>query len=237
MALNELTYVDGDRKKKKRVGRGIGSGRGKTCGRGHKGKKARGGGSVALGFEGGQTPFWRRIPKRGFTKPNAKPLETLGLNKVENYIAMGRLNQVGTGPNGTITMKDLLDADVLNSIKHGVKLVASDKIGSKWKLEGGRGYKFAYPVNLEVSRVSKQAAHALEKAGGSVVAAHYNRLNLRNLLKPNKFEEGMMPRRARPTPKMREYYTQYENRGYLSLEIQLQQQMKKLGVENIDVTK
>ena len=58
-----------------------------------------------MGFEGGQTPFWRRMPKRGFTKPNAKPLETLGLNKIENYIAMGRLDPVGTGPSGTITMK------------------------------------------------------------------------------------------------------------------------------------
>ena len=90
---------------------------------------------------------------------------------------------------------------------------------------------------MEVSRVSKQAAEAVEKAGGFVVAAHYNRLNLRTLLKPHKFESGMMPRRARPPPKMREYYTQFENRGYLSLEIQLQQQLKKLGVDNIDVTK
>ena len=86
-----------------------------------------------MGFEGGQTPLHKRLPKRGFTKPNRKPLETLGLNKIEDYVTMGRLNPVGTGEGGYITLKDLLDANVLSSIKHGVKLVACDKIGSRWK--------------------------------------------------------------------------------------------------------
>ena len=265
IALNELTYMPGEKKQKRRVGRGVGSGRGKTCGRGHKGRRARSGGTVKvrtatnmsrrvlapssfadctatlfaptqIGFEGGQTPFWRRVPKRGFTKPNQKPLETLALSKIENYIAMGRMDPVGSGNGGSITMKDLVDNGLLKKIQHGVKLVASDKIGHKWKRaynsDSGRGYKCAYPLHLEVSRVSKQAAEAVESAGGSVVATHFNRLALKALLKPDKFDPGLLPRHALPPPKMREYYTQYENRGYLSLEVQLERQLKRLGVED-----
>ena len=234
-----------------------------------------------MGFEGGQTPLHKRLPKRGFTKPNRKPLETLGLNKIEDYVTMGRLNPVGTGEGGYITLKDLLDANVLSSIKHGVKLVACDKIGSRWKAgpkyrlgagsrpflthaclfrpflcvpppslslthtrtrahhlkkkkttpKQSKSYTCNYPLNLEVTRASKQAIEAVEGAGGSVVSVHLNRLALRALTKPEKFEEGMVPRRARPPPKMLEYYIQHKNRGYLSKEIQLKRQLNKLGLK------
>eukprot|EP00518_Triparma_eleuthera_P003305 CAMPEP_0182464682 /NCGR_PEP_ID=MMETSP1319-20130603/8778_1 /TAXON_ID=172717 /ORGANISM="Bolidomonas pacifica, Strain RCC208" /LENGTH=307 /DNA_ID=CAMNT_0024664341 /DNA_START=141 /DNA_END=1064 /DNA_ORIENTATION=- len=241
LSLNDLTYMPGSQKQKRRVGRGVGSGRGKTCGRGHKGRRARSGGTVKLGFEGGQTPFWRRVPKRGFTPPNQKPLETVSLNKIETHVAMGRLSQTGSGEDGRITMKDLLDSGVVTKIKHGVKLVASDRIGPHYKrraLAGpgpspSRGYGLAYPLDLEVTRASRQAIEAVEAAGGRVTAAHYNRLGLRALLKPDKFGDdgALLPRRARPPPKMREYYTRFENRGYLSVEAQLEAQLRRLGVE------
>jgi len=77
---------------------------------------------------------------------------------------------------------------------------------------------------------SEGAIAAVEAAGGSVVAVHYNKLGLRGLLKPEKFEEGMLPRQARPPPKMLEFYTQFKHRGYLSQEVQLARQMRALGV-------
>jgi ribosomal protein L15 len=155
-----------------------------------------------LGFEGGQTPLYRRLPKRGFSRPNKKEFETLGLNKIEDYVTMGRLSVEGTGEDGFITMKDLVDAKVLTSVKHGVKLVVNDKIGRERKTGPSDTYTCKYPLKLEVSRVSQQAIKAIESSGGSVVATHFNRLALRALLKPHKFEDGMLPRRARPPPKM-----------------------------------
>ena len=91
-------------------------------------------------------------------------------------------------------------------------------------------YKFAYPLNLEVTRASSAAIAAVESAGGKITAAHYNRLGLRALLRPDKFDPALLPRRARPPPKMREYYTRFENRGYLSVEVQLEKQLERLGV-------
>lgn len=155
-----------------------------------------------MGFEGGQTPLYRRLPKRGFSRPNKKEFETLGLNKIEDYVTMGRLSVEGTGEDGFITMKDLVDAKVLTSVKHGVKLVVNDKIGRERKTGPSDTYTCKYPLKLEVSRVSQQAIKAIESSGGSVVATHFNRLALRALLKPHKFEDGMLPRRARPPPKM-----------------------------------
>ena len=75
MKLNELKYTEGARRESKRIGRGHGSGNGKTAGKGHKGQNARSGGGVALGFEGGQTPLYRRLPKRGFTNYTRKELD------------------------------------------------------------------------------------------------------------------------------------------------------------------
>ena len=147
------------------------------------------------------------------------------MNKIEDYVTMGRLSPTGTGAGGVITMKDLVDANVVSTIKHGVKLVASDKVNT------AKDLPCRYPLNLEVSSVSSQAIELIEGGGGSVVATHFNRLALRVLLKPHKFEPGMIPRRARPPPKMMEYYTRYERRGYLSKEIQLERQLRKLGLD------
>ena len=87
MKLHELTYTEGSRKDRKRIGRGHGSGQGKTAGKGHKGQNARSGGGVRLGFEGGQTPLYRRLPKRGFTNIHANTYTEVTfkmLNKVKN---------------------------------------------------------------------------------------------------------------------------------------------------------
>ena len=85
MKLHELQPVEGSRKERNRVGRGIGSGNGKTSGRGQKGQKARSGGGVRPGFEGGQNPLFRRIPKRGFNNVNRKEFAVVNLNDLNKF--------------------------------------------------------------------------------------------------------------------------------------------------------
>ena len=91
MKLNELTYTEGSRSNRKRIGRGQGSGTGKTSGKGNKGQNARSGGGVAIGFEGGQTPFFKRMPKRGFTNYTRKEYAIVNvedLNKFEDGVTV-----------------------------------------------------------------------------------------------------------------------------------------------------
>ena len=199
--LNTLQDNPGAKKQKKRKGRGPGSGLGKTAGRGHKGQKARANGGIRIGFEGGQTPLYRRLPKRGFRNKFAKKPEQLNLDKLEKFIEAGRLN-----PKETITMKHLYDSGIVGKIKFGVKLLGQ---GSK---------SFSTPINIEVSGASNSAIDAIEKCGGTITSVYYNRLGLRVLLKPEKFEGlGPLPRRARPPPKLMKYYTSDEKRGEFSV--------------------
>ena len=193
--LNTLQDNPGATKAKKRKGRGPGSGLGKTAGRGHKGQKARNNGGIRIGFEGGQTPLYRRLPKRGFKNKFARKLEPLNLDKLQKFIAAGRLD-----PGETITMKHLYDCGIVGNIKNGVKLLGQ---GSK---------SFSTPINIEVSGASQSAIAAIEKCGGSIKSVYYNRLGLRVLLKPEKFEEPL-PKRARPPPKLLKYYTSDHHRG------------------------
>lgn len=142
MKLNELSPAPGSRPTAKRVGRGIGSGLGKTCGRGHKGQKSRSGGSVAPGFEGGQMPIQRRLPKFGFTSRKAQ------------YVAEIRLNEL------TLVAGDVVDL---------VALKAADVIGEKIKearviLSG----EITQPVTIKGLKVTKGAKAAIEAAGGKV---------------------------------------------------------------------
>ena len=127
--INNLWDNPGARQKRRRVGRGPGSTKGKTSGRGHKGQYARSGGSINRGFEGGQTPMAQRFPKYGFRKhrfgaTGSKELEQLNLGKVAYHIEKGDLDT-----SKTITMQDLFQAGALSQIKHGVKLLSkgSDK--------------------------------------------------------------------------------------------------------------
>jgi ribosomal protein L15, bacterial/organelle len=212
LGLNNLSDNEGAVKTRRRVGRGIGSSKGKTCGRGHKGQKARSGGGVKPFFEGGQTSFIKRVPKRGFKNRHAEPMVPINVGTLQDYIDMGRL----IPSDDPLTIKDLVDAGVTkcSSVKHGVKLLAKGK------------ERLKTPIKIEISRASEGAIEAIENVGGEITTVHYNRLALRALLKPEKFE--IIPKRARPPPKLMQYYTDYEKRGFLSPEIQLRKLKEEL---------
>ena len=149
MRLNGLSPAPGSRTAKKRVGRGIGSGMGKTAGRGHKGLKSRSGGSVKPGFEGGQMPLYRRLPKRGFKSLKNDMIAVLNLSKIQNLIDK-KTNQI----------KDNLDLKVLKE----KKLI--NKKFKKFKILGTGEIK--KNINITANFVSKQALAKIEKAGGKI---------------------------------------------------------------------
>ncbi len=149
MKLNEIRDNPGARKIRTRVGRGIGSGLGKTAGRGGKGQTARKGGAKA-GFEGGQMPIYRRLPKRGFNKPNQVAYNEVNLARVQVAIDSKMLDG-----KATITGALLLAAGVITKLtKGGVRLIGKDKFTSK--------------LSFEVFYATKGAVAAVEKAGGTV---------------------------------------------------------------------
>jgi large subunit ribosomal protein L15 len=146
--LNELRDNPGSRLKFKRVGRGIGSGKGKTSGKGVKGQKAREGVSLN-GFEGGQLPIYRRLPKRGFTNVSRKEYAPVNLSAIQKAITDGKLEA------GAITEASLEKAGLVRLAKvNGVRLL-------------GRG-EITASVTVTVSGASASAVAAVEKAGGSV---------------------------------------------------------------------
>ena len=120
MNLNDLSPVAGSTHVGKRKGRGIGSGNGKTGGKGHKGQKARSGGKLRVGFEGGQMPLARRLPKRGFHNIFATPFETVNL---------GSLNKFEDG--ATVTVSDFLEKGVLSKCEYGVKILGNGALSKK----------------------------------------------------------------------------------------------------------
>ena len=148
MKLNDLRDNQGARKGRMRVGRGIGSGKGKTAGRGQKGAKARSGVSVN-GFEGGQMPLHMRIPKRGFNNIFAKDYAEVNLGLVQKAIDAGKLDA-----KTVIDHAALKAAGLARGGKHGVRLLGKGAITAK--------------LNFAVTGVSKGALEAVEKAGGSV---------------------------------------------------------------------
>ena len=143
MNLNEMKYNEGARHVTKRLGRGPGSGQGKTAGKGHKGQNARSGGGVAIGFEGGQTPFYKRIPKRGFT--NFARLEYAVIN-------LSDLNKFEDG--ATVTPEILKEAGILKKQLNGVKVLGNGTLEKK--------------LTVKCNKISASAKEAIEKAGGSV---------------------------------------------------------------------
>jgi len=142
MHLNSLSPALGSKPVARRVGRGIGSGFGKTCGRGHKGQKSRTGGSVKPGFEGGQMPLQRRVPKFGFT--SRKSLVT-------SEVRLSELNTLGD---------ELIDLDTLKKNN----LIRNDKLFAKIILSG----EIARAITVKGLRVTKGAKLAIESAGGKV---------------------------------------------------------------------
>lgn len=143
MKLNDLSPSRGSRKKKKRVGRGPGSGHGKTSCRGHKGQKARSGGSVSPGFEGGQMPLQRRLPKRGFTNI---------FKKEYSLVNIGDLNRFE--PDSEIDSDSFLSTGLIKKSDSMVKLLGNGEI--------------SVPLIIKVNRVSKTAREKVEAAGGKV---------------------------------------------------------------------
>jgi len=148
MRLNELSGVPGARHARKRIGRGIGSGTGKTGGRGVKGQKSRSGVAIK-GFEGGQMPIHRRMPKRGFNNIFAKSLSVVNLGRVQTAIDAGKLDA-----KAPVTVEVLVAAGLVRRVKDGVRLLGTGELTSK--------------VNFEIAGASKTAVAAVEKAGGSV---------------------------------------------------------------------
>ncbi|ADV12765.1 50S ribosomal protein L15 [Mesorhizobium ciceri] len=148
MKLNDLRDKDGATHSKKRLGRGIGSGSGKTGGRGVKGQKARSG--VAInGFEGGQMPLYRRLPKRGFNNIFAKSFTVVSLARIQVAIDAKKLDA-----KATVTAESLVAAGVIRRVKDGVRILSDGEIKAK--------------LAFDVAGASKAAIEKIEKAGGSV---------------------------------------------------------------------
>lgn len=142
MRLNTLSPAPGAKKNAKRVGRGIGSGVGKTAGRGHKGQKSRSGGKVAVGFEGGQMPLQKRLPKYGFTSR---------ISRTTAQVRLGELNKVGAE---VIDLQALKDADVVKDDVQRVRVFLSGELSKA--------------VTLKGIPASNGAREAIEAAGGKL---------------------------------------------------------------------
>ena len=141
MKLNELSPAMGSTHVAKRKGRGHATGNGKTAGRGHKGQKARSGGGVRIGFEGGQMPLARRIPKRGFNNIFAKPLDAINVSALEKF------------ENGAVVdVQALLDAGILSKCEYGFKVLGNGNITKS--------------VTVKASAFSESAKAKIEAAGG-----------------------------------------------------------------------
>ena len=141
MYINELSPVAGSTHVGKRKGRGHATGNGKTAGRGHKGQKARSGGGVRIGFEGGQMPLARRIPKRGFNNIFAKPLEAVNVSALDKF-----------EDGAVVDAQALLDAGILSKCRYGVKILCNGEFTKK--------------LTVKASAFSETAKEKIEAAGG-----------------------------------------------------------------------
>jgi len=142
MKLHELKPAEGSRKQRNRVGRGIGSGNGKTAGKGHKGQNARSGGGVRPGFEGGQNPLFRRLPKRGFTNINRKEYAIVNLDA---------LNRFEDGAEVTAAL--LLETGIVSNEKAGIKVLGNGALNKK--------------LTVKAHKFSASAKESIENAGGT----------------------------------------------------------------------
>ena len=143
MKLNELSPAKGSRKSRKRLGRGVGSGKGKTAGRGTKGHNSRSGGGVRPGFEGGQMPLHRRLPKRGFTNIFRKKFVEINLRDLTNLES-----------GSTVDEAALIRCGLVKGKRDGIKLLGQGEV--------------KHPFSVKINRVSKKARQKIEAAGGTV---------------------------------------------------------------------
>ncbi|MBN2909290.1 50S ribosomal protein L15 [Polycladomyces sp. WAk] len=142
MKLHELQPAPGSRRPKKRVGRGIAAGQGKTAGRGTKGQKARSGGGVRPGFEGGQNPIYRRLPKRGFTNPNRKEYAVVNLSTLNRF-------EEGT----VVTPELLMETGIVKKLHDGLKVLGDGELKVK--------------LTVKAHKFSRTAVEKIEAAGGA----------------------------------------------------------------------
>ena len=143
MKLHELQYTEGSRREHYRKGRGLGSGNGKTAGKGHKGQNARSGGGVALGFEGGQLPLWRALPKRGFKNVNHVNYATINVSALERF------------ENGTVVSPALLvEVGLIKNEKDGIKVLGAGTLTKS--------------LTVQAKAFSKSAEAAIVNAGGKI---------------------------------------------------------------------
>ncbi len=141
MKLHELSPVEGSKREAKRIGRGHGSGQGKTAGKGHKGQKARAGRGMRIGFEGGQMPLQRRLPKRGFNNIFAKNIVSVNVGTLEKF------------ENGAVVdTKALIEAGIVKNSFDGVKILGNGNLTKK--------------LTVQVSAFSESAKAKIEAAGG-----------------------------------------------------------------------
>jgi large subunit ribosomal protein L15 len=143
MRIHELSPREGSKKNRKRVGRGVGSGHGRTSCRGHKGQKARSGGTIVPGFEGGQMPLQRRLPKRGFTNIFRKEMAVVNLKDLNRFEA-----------SAVVDLEALKKAGLVRSAEGEVKVL-------------GKG-DLVRPLTVKVNGISKAAKEKIESAGGKV---------------------------------------------------------------------
>ncbi|MFC7678132.1 50S ribosomal protein L15 [Paenibacillus sp. GCM10028914] len=141
MKLHELSPAPGSRKERKRVGRGPSSGTGKTSGRGHKGQNSRSGGGVRPGFEGGQNPLYRRLPKRGFVNPTRKEYAIVNIEELNSFAA-------GT----EVTPEVLVESGIVNNTKSGIKILGNGEVTVK--------------LTVKANKFSQSAVEKIEAAGG-----------------------------------------------------------------------
>ncbi|AIQ32561.1 MULTISPECIES: 50S ribosomal protein L15 [Paenibacillus] len=141
MKLHELAPAPGSRKERNRVGRGPSSGNGKTSGRGHKGQNSRSGGGVRPGFEGGQNPLYRRLPKRGFINPTRKEYAIVNLEDLNSFAE-------GT----EVTPQLLLETGVVSNTKSGIKILGNGELAVK--------------LTVQANKFSQSAVEKIEAAGG-----------------------------------------------------------------------
>ncbi len=143
MRLHELRPAEGAKKSPKRIGRGAGSGWGKTAGKGQKGQNSRSGGGVRPGFEGGQMPLYRRLPKRGFTNIFAKEYTCINVDRLNIF------------ENGTeVTPELLLETKMVKKLNDGIKILGNGNIEKQ--------------LTVKANKISKAAAEKIEAAGGKV---------------------------------------------------------------------
>jgi len=143
MKLHELKAVEGARHSRKRVGRGTGSGHGKTSCRGHKGQNSRSGGGVRPGFEGGQTPLFKRLPKRGFTNVNRKDYAVVNVEDLNVF-----------EKDSVVTIENLQEKGLVKKLYDGVKVLGAGKL--------------EVAITVKANKFSKAAEEAITSAGGKI---------------------------------------------------------------------